>query len=180
VLAILGTGVQARSHARAVPRVRAISEIRVAGRDPAKAASLADELAAQLGLSVRAVASYAQALQGADIACAGPLSISEGSASTRLGVLIPDQGVSLGRSWRTVGAGPGGPRRTPCLEPALPGAGGRRPPQELDRSRPKRAARRLKPDGRFPGGTRWARCAKGACARAGASHIWHRHRRPWT
>src|ERR671932_763909 len=32
VLAVIGTGVQARSHARAIPRVRAIDEIRVAGR----------------------------------------------------------------------------------------------------------------------------------------------------
>ena len=45
VLAILGTGVQARSHARAVCRVRPITEIRIAGRDSAKAAAVADELA---------------------------------------------------------------------------------------------------------------------------------------
>jgi ornithine cyclodeaminase len=70
VLAILGTGVQARSHARAMPRVRAISEIRVAGRDRAKAASLANDLTAELGLTARAVASYEEALDGADIACA--------------------------------------------------------------------------------------------------------------
>jgi ornithine cyclodeaminase len=50
--------------------VRAISEIRVAGRDPAKAASLAHELAAELGLAVRAAATYEEALDGADIACA--------------------------------------------------------------------------------------------------------------
>src|SRR5438132_1142970 len=36
VLAILGTGVQARAHARAVTRVRQFREIRVAGRDPAR------------------------------------------------------------------------------------------------------------------------------------------------
>ena len=41
VLAVLGTGVQARSHARAICRVRPIRQIRVAGRDPAKAAALA-------------------------------------------------------------------------------------------------------------------------------------------
>lgn len=44
VLAILGTGVQARSHADAMCRVRPIRQIRVAGRDPAKAAALAAEL----------------------------------------------------------------------------------------------------------------------------------------
>src|SRR5207245_6853508 len=34
VLAVLGTGVQARSHARALARVRDFAEVRVAGRDP--------------------------------------------------------------------------------------------------------------------------------------------------
>ena len=69
VLAILGTGVQARSHARAVCRVRPITEIRIAGRDPAKARAVADELA-DLAATVRPVGSYADALAGAHIACA--------------------------------------------------------------------------------------------------------------
>ncbi|MEU9096474.1 ornithine cyclodeaminase family protein [Streptomyces sp. NPDC048361] len=70
VLAVLGTGVQARSHARAICRVRPIEQIRVAGRDPAKAAALAAELSAVLEGDVRAVPSYAEALDGADIAAA--------------------------------------------------------------------------------------------------------------
>ncbi|GGW71547.1 ornithine cyclodeaminase family protein [Streptomyces galilaeus] len=70
VLAVLGTGVQARSHARAICRVRPIREIRIAGRDPAKAAVLAEELSAALEGHVRAVSSYAEALDGADIAAA--------------------------------------------------------------------------------------------------------------
>lgn len=77
VLAILGTGVQARSHARAMCLVRPIREIRVAGRDPEKARALAAELPGSLGLpdgrprpAVRAAASYAEALDGALIACA--------------------------------------------------------------------------------------------------------------
>jgi ornithine cyclodeaminase/alanine dehydrogenase-like protein (mu-crystallin family) len=70
VLAILGTGVQARSHARAMCRVRPIREIRVAGRDPARSAALADELSAELDVPARGAASYAEALGGADIACA--------------------------------------------------------------------------------------------------------------
>src|SRR5438105_1950353 len=47
-MAILGTGRQARMHARMMVRVRPITEIRVAGRDARKAAALADELAAEL------------------------------------------------------------------------------------------------------------------------------------
>src|SRR3954453_20723489 len=42
-LAILGTGVQARSHARAFAAIREWTEVRVAGRDPVKAAALANE-----------------------------------------------------------------------------------------------------------------------------------------
>jgi alanine dehydrogenase len=70
VLAILGTGVQARSHARAMCRVRPIRQIRVAGRDYAKAAALAAELSETLGTDAQALAAYPEALQGADIACA--------------------------------------------------------------------------------------------------------------
>jgi alanine dehydrogenase len=69
-LAILGTGVQARSHARAVTRVRAFNELRVTGRTPAKAAALAQELAGELDLAVRAAASWEEACAGADVICA--------------------------------------------------------------------------------------------------------------
>jgi alanine dehydrogenase len=64
VLAILGTGVQARAHAEAVRRVRPIREVRVAGRDPAKVEALAGELGAV------AAGSFEEAVSGADIVCA--------------------------------------------------------------------------------------------------------------
>jgi alanine dehydrogenase len=70
VLAVLGTGVQARSHARAMCRVRPIRQIRVAGRNYAKASKLAAELSRELAADVQAVATYREALAGADIACA--------------------------------------------------------------------------------------------------------------
>ena len=70
VLAILGTGVQARSHARAMCRVMPIRQIRVAGRDYAKAAALAAELSDTLQTGAQAVETYREALQGAGIACA--------------------------------------------------------------------------------------------------------------
>jgi alanine dehydrogenase len=69
-LAILGTGVQARAHARAVTRVRPFDELRVAGRDPAKARALAEELAGELDLEVRAEPTFAAACEGADVVCA--------------------------------------------------------------------------------------------------------------
>jgi alanine dehydrogenase len=70
VLAVLGTGVQALAHARALPRVRKLREIRIAGRTGAKAQALAARLAGELGLTVRAVASYREALDGADVVAA--------------------------------------------------------------------------------------------------------------
>jgi ornithine cyclodeaminase len=69
-LAILGTGVQARAHARTVARVRDFEELRVAGRSRAKAAALAEELAGEFDLPVRAVAIWKQACDGADVICA--------------------------------------------------------------------------------------------------------------
>jgi ornithine cyclodeaminase/alanine dehydrogenase-like protein (mu-crystallin family) len=70
VLAVLGTGVQARSHVRALVRVRPIRELRVAGRDPAKARALAAEMARELGIAARGADSYREAVTGADIVCA--------------------------------------------------------------------------------------------------------------
>jgi ornithine cyclodeaminase len=66
VLALIGTGVQAQSHARALPRVRDFTEIRVAGRDRAKAETLAREI----GPSARAADSYEDAVRGADVVAA--------------------------------------------------------------------------------------------------------------
>jgi alanine dehydrogenase len=71
VLAILGTGVQAESHVRALVRERAWVEIRIAGRRPAAARSLAHRLAAETGTSIHSSPSFARALQGADVVCAG-------------------------------------------------------------------------------------------------------------
>jgi alanine dehydrogenase len=64
VLAILGTGAQSRAHARAFAGVRDWTEIRIAGRDHAKAR----ELAAELGAT--AAASFEDAVRGADVVAA--------------------------------------------------------------------------------------------------------------
>ena len=71
VLAVIGTGVQARAHLRALARVRAFREVRVAGRDAAKAAALGKEARAWLGgATIRTMTSYAQAIAGADVVAA--------------------------------------------------------------------------------------------------------------
>lgn len=70
LLAILGAGVQARSHARAMCRVRPIRQIRVASRNFAKASEFAAELSEDLRTEVQAVETYREAIAGADIVCA--------------------------------------------------------------------------------------------------------------
>jgi ornithine cyclodeaminase/alanine dehydrogenase-like protein (mu-crystallin family) len=50
--------------------VRPIRQIRVAGRDPAKAEAMAAELSGTVPAAVLAVPTYRDALDGADIACA--------------------------------------------------------------------------------------------------------------
>jgi alanine dehydrogenase len=64
ILAICGTGVQAQAHAHAVPRVREFAEVRIAGRDHAKAEALAREVGAS------AEATFEDAVRGADVVCA--------------------------------------------------------------------------------------------------------------
>ncbi len=64
VLAVLGSGVQAQSHGRALARVRDFTEVRVAARDRTKAEALAAELGG------RAVSSWQEALDGADVVAA--------------------------------------------------------------------------------------------------------------
>jgi alanine dehydrogenase len=63
VLAVLGAGVQGRSHLEAVRRVRRFEEVRVASRS----FEHAEELAAEAGTT--AVASFEEAVRGADVVC---------------------------------------------------------------------------------------------------------------
>ncbi|MDT4916085.1 MAG: hypothetical protein QOH89_785 [Pseudonocardiales bacterium] len=68
VVSIIGTGVQARSHAVALSRLPGIELIQVAGRDPVKVAALADELHGA-GIDASGVASVEDAVRTADIVC---------------------------------------------------------------------------------------------------------------
>jgi ornithine cyclodeaminase len=68
-LAVLGAGVQARAHLRALPRVRPFREIIVGARDASKASALAREMASETGVWVRA-ASFSDAVRAADVVCA--------------------------------------------------------------------------------------------------------------
>ncbi len=69
VLAVLGTGAQAKWHARAIPLVRPIETIRIWGRTPAHAAALAERLRAQQQTDIRVVTTATEAVRGANIVC---------------------------------------------------------------------------------------------------------------
>jgi len=68
-LAILGTGVQAGAHARFMTRVRPITSIRLAGRDPSKVRALAQALSSELGLPATPYPTYEDAVRGSDLVC---------------------------------------------------------------------------------------------------------------
>ena len=66
-LAIIGTGVQARSHLLAIAGERRLKQVRVAGRDPDKARRFAEEMGGRADVPVTACASVADAVAGAGI-----------------------------------------------------------------------------------------------------------------
>jgi ornithine cyclodeaminase/alanine dehydrogenase-like protein (mu-crystallin family) len=66
-LAVIGTGVQARAHIRALDGARALATIRVAGRDPARTAEFAASLHGQTRAPVQACATARDAVEGAGI-----------------------------------------------------------------------------------------------------------------
>ncbi|HEV8670572.1 MAG TPA: ornithine cyclodeaminase family protein [Candidatus Limnocylindria bacterium] len=67
-LVVIGTGVQARAHLRAVTRVRPFRDVVVVARDPAKSKALADEFADEF--RTHAAAQIAGAVRSADVVCA--------------------------------------------------------------------------------------------------------------
>lgn len=67
VLAIIGTGVQARAHLRAIGRSRPLAEIRVAGRSHASAAAFAEKLQGEAAAPLVACGSVRDAVTGAGL-----------------------------------------------------------------------------------------------------------------
>ncbi|MDQ7843194.1 MAG: ornithine cyclodeaminase family protein [Armatimonadota bacterium] len=80
VLALLGSGVQARSHFDALRRVRSVREVRVWSRTPAHREAFAREMSDR-GVSVRPCATAEEAVRGADLivtATSSPQPVLEG------------------------------------------------------------------------------------------------------
>ena len=69
-LAILGSGVQARSHLEAVALVRPPASVVVWSRDPAHAARFAREMAGTVACPIRTAATVREAMRGAEIVVA--------------------------------------------------------------------------------------------------------------
>ena len=93
VLAILGAGVQARTHADALRRVRSFDEIRVASRDAGRAAELAAEIGAE------PAASFEEAVRGADVVAA---------ATHATEAVVMREWLAPGAHVSSVGANPAG------------------------------------------------------------------------
>jgi ornithine cyclodeaminase/alanine dehydrogenase-like protein (mu-crystallin family) len=98
-LAIIGTGVQARAHARALAATRPLTGIRIAGRDPARAREMAAGLSAELGLPVSAHEAARDAIEGADIVVTATSSsepvlsrawLAAGTHVNAVGACVPD------------------------------------------------------------------------------------------
>jgi ornithine cyclodeaminase/alanine dehydrogenase-like protein (mu-crystallin family) len=69
VVAIIGTGGQAKTQLLAMAAVRRLESAHVFGRDPERREAFAREMSERLGLPVRAAASAADAAREADIVC---------------------------------------------------------------------------------------------------------------
>jgi alanine dehydrogenase len=65
---VVGTGVQAEAHARALARLPGVQTVRIAGRDPARAAALARSLAAA-GVPAEPGGPVEAAVRAADVVC---------------------------------------------------------------------------------------------------------------
>src|SRR5262249_44835290 len=104
VLAVLGAGVQARSHVDAARRVREFDDVRIASRSAEHAQKLAEEVGGTAYDSVE------EAIVGADVgwACGDAGSRIFGAASLEPGTHVPSVGAS---------------RDGPELDPAVIGAG---------------------------------------------------------
>ena len=105
-LAIVGSGVQARSHLEAIRHVRALQDVRVWSPNPDRCAAFARDAAARTGLPVRAMPSAADAVRGAAIVVLATASKTP---------VIDDRDVAPGTHIAAVGACRPDEREMPTL-----------------------------------------------------------------
>ncbi len=68
-LGVIGSGVQAKTHIEAMAAVRALRQVKVYSRNPARRERLSERAGTELGIPVTAVESAQLAVEGADIIC---------------------------------------------------------------------------------------------------------------
>lgn len=68
-LALVGSGVQARTHLEAILLVRKVRRVRVASKTPARARAFAERESRRHGITITPCASVREAVDGADIVC---------------------------------------------------------------------------------------------------------------
>jgi ornithine cyclodeaminase len=97
-LAILGSGVQARTHLEAMRLARGVSEVRVWSRSESNAKAFADREASRHGIAVEVAATAREAVAGADVICTTTSSrepvleggwISPGAHVNAVGACVP-------------------------------------------------------------------------------------------
>ena len=100
VLAIVGSGVQARSHLEAIRHVRTLSEVRVWSPDTSHRDAFVAEMTSATGLRIRGEASAAAAVRGADLIVLATSSrtpvvdatdVTDGAHIVAVGACRPDQ-----------------------------------------------------------------------------------------
>lgn len=69
VVAILGSGVQARTHVEAMLAIRSVEKLKIWSRNPENAKTFAEKISSQHGVEVEHYDSAKEAVQGSDIIC---------------------------------------------------------------------------------------------------------------
>ena len=135
-LAVLGSGIQARYHLRAIAHaVPTLASVRVFSPTAEHRKQYATEMSAQIGLSVEAVTSTREAVEGADIVCItatgrGPLGDAAWIRPGALVITITGQGVPTDLIKRVVVPALAGPAVRPSgwdPRPVMASTGGRDP-----------------------------------------------------
>jgi alanine dehydrogenase len=100
ILAVIGSGVQARSHIEAIRHVRTLRDVRVWSPHPSRRGAFVEEMRRVTGLAIRAMEDAASAVQGADLivlatASGSPViadgDVADGAHIMAVGACRPDQ-----------------------------------------------------------------------------------------
>jgi ornithine cyclodeaminase/alanine dehydrogenase len=100
-LGMIGSGLEARSHLRALAAVRKITEVKVFSRTPENRTAYAEELGRELDLRIRPVATPREAVEGMSVVCTttnADRPAFEG-AWMQPGVLLVSIGATLPEHW---------------------------------------------------------------------------------